>query len=202
MTSLGAAAPELDVDDRRALVEIATEAVRARLESRRFRLDHDDLTPVLAAPGATFVTLRQGEHLLGCIGSMEPISPLAEDTAHNAERAAFADPRMPALTPAQFEVMEVKVSVLSALERLAVQSPAELAATVVPGRDGLLLDSRHHRGTFLPSVWEQVPEVGDFLTMLWRKAGMHPFDWPPDLQVLRYRTLEFGDPGPRPPIRR
>ena len=199
---LGAIAPELGVDDRRALLDLAVTAVRARLEGQRLHIDHARLSPALAAPGASFVTLREGERLLGCIGTIQPTDPLADDVAHNAEQAAFADPRLPSLTPAEFAVMEVKVSVLSPLERLAVRSPAELAAVVVPGLDGLLLDSRRARGTFLPSVWEQLPAVDDFLDHLWRKAGLRPYAWPDDLQVLRYRTLEFGDPGPRPPIQR
>ncbi|MFN8039822.1 MAG: AmmeMemoRadiSam system protein A [Acidimicrobiales bacterium] len=198
----GVAAPDLGDDDRRALLDLAVTAIRARLEGQRLQIDHARLSPTLAAPGASFVTLREGDRLLGCIGTIQPTDPLADDVAHNAEQAAFADPRLPALTPTEFEVMEVKVSVLSPLERLAVRSPAELAAVVVPGADGLLLDSRRAHGTFLPSVWEQLPSVDDFLHHLWRKAGLRPFAWPDDLQVLRYRTLEFGDPGPRPPIQR
>ena len=197
-----AVAPELGADDRRSLLDLAVTAIRARLEGQRLVVDHARLSPALAAPGASFVTLRAGERLLGCIGTMQPADPLADDVAHNAEQAAFADPRLPSLTPDEFAVMEVKVSVLSPLERLAVHSPAELAAVVVPGVDGLLLDSRRARGTFLPSVWEQLPAVDDFLAHLWRKAGLRPFAWPDDLQVLRYRTLEFGDPGPRAPIQR
>ncbi len=199
---VGAVAPQLGDHDRRALLDLAVAAIRARLEGRRAVVDHALLSPALVAPGASFVTLREGERLLGCIGTIQPTDPLADDVAHNAQQAAFADPRLPSLTPAEFAVMEVKVSVLSPLEPLAVRSPGELAAAIVPGADGLLLDSRRARGTFLPSVWEQLREVDDFLAHLWRKAGLRPFDWPADLQVLRYRTLEFGDAGPRAPIER
>ena len=73
-----------------------------------------------------------------------------------------------------------------------MSSWADMAAQVRPGEDGLIIDDGHqHRGTFLPSVWEQLPEVADFLGQLWLKAGLRPGDWPPDLRVARYRTEEF-----------
>lgn len=200
MSGVGVAASDVSATDQRVLLDVAVEAVRARLESRPARAVPGG-SPALDEPGASFVTLRQGEALLGCIGTIEAVEPLVVDVAHNAERAAFADPRLPAVTPAQFEVMDVKVSVLSPLEELAVHDARQLAAVVVPGVDGLLLDSRRHRGTFLPSVWEQLPTVDEFLSHLWHKAGLRPYAWPDDLRVLRYRTTEFGDPGPRAPIR-
>lgn len=195
---------QLDTEAQRLLLDIAVEAVRTRLEGRAAptgRTADDSPIPVeLARPGASFVTLRDGRRLLGCVGSMAPIRPLATDVAANAVSAAFADPRMPALTPAEFETMEVKISVLSPLVPMPVHSLDELRARVVPGKDGLLIQSGSRRGTFLPSVWEQVPSVDEFLSMLWLKAGLPPGTWPADLVVERYRTFEFGDPGPRPAI--
>jgi AmmeMemoRadiSam system protein A len=192
---------EVSEIDQRVLLNVAVEAVRAPFEGRPAHPVQGG-SPALDQPCASFVTLREGPALLGCIGTIEPVEPLVADVAHNAARAAFADPRLPAVTPAQFAVMEVKVSVLSPLEELMVTDPGELAAVVVPGVDGLLLESHRHRGTFLPSVWEQLPSVDEFLTHLWRKAGLRPHTWPDDLRVLRYRTSEFADAGPRPAIHR
>lgn len=193
------ASTELSERDQRLLLGIAEEAIRADLEGRPARRP-TDLPAHLEEPGASFVTLRDGEALLGCIGSMAPYRPLATDVAENARAAAFADPRLPPLRPDQFPTMELKVSVLSPLERLAVHSIEQLRGVVRPGCDGLLLSTRGHRGTFLPSVWDQVGSVEEFLSLLWRKAGLAPFVWPPDLVVERYTTIEFGDAGPRPPI--
>lgn len=192
----------LTTGEREALVAVSEEAVRARLEHRDPDPPPDAAlrSANLLRPGASFVTLRRGADLLGCIGTIEPVRPLVDDVAHNAAAAAFADPRLPAVTPADFEVMSIKVSVLGPLTRLDVADRAELTAAVRPGVDGLLVAARRHRGTFLPSVWEQVPDRHDFLDLLWRKAGLPAHTWPDDLVVWRYRTLEFGAEGPRRPV--
>ena len=88
--------------------------------------------------------------------------------------------------------MTVKVSVLGPLEQLAVQSFEQTEANVRRG-DGILVTHRRSRATFLPSVWEQVPDREAFLTMLWQKAGLRPREWPRALVVFRYDTIEFGD---------
>jgi AmmeMemoRadiSam system protein A len=181
------------------LLDAAIEAVRTTLATGR-RVDPPlaGLPDAAIADGASFVTLRRGERLLGCIGTIEPVRPLVVDIAHNAIAAAFDDPRLPPLTRDDFMRMSLKVSVLSPLEPLAVDDLADLRARVSPGVDGLLVAAGHHRGTFLPSVWDQVPDADAFLEALWRKAGWAPGRWPADLAVWRYRTDEFGDEGPRP----
>jgi len=196
-----AAEDHLDATERRVLLEVAVEAVRAQLE-RRAPVPATHRTPALASPGASFVTLRDGARLLGCIGTITPSRPLLDDVADNAVGAAFRDPRLPALTADEFARMSVHISVLTPLEPLAVDSLAELRAAVRPGADGLLIETGSHRGTFLPSVWEQLPDVDDFLVHLWRKAGLRPGSWPRGLRVSRYGSVEWGDDGTRPPIRR
>ncbi|RMH77473.1 MAG: AmmeMemoRadiSam system protein A [Actinomyces sp.] len=183
------------------LPEVAAEAIRARFEQRPLRLP-PDLPAEVRQPGAAFVTLTDGDRLLGCIGSLEPVRPLVDDVAHNAVQAAFADPRMPPLTPDEFARMTIEVSVLSPLEPLPVGSFAELARVVRPGVDGLVVAAAGRRGTFLPSVWEQLPTVEEFLRGLWLKAGLRPGWWPPDTRVWRYTTSVVADPGPRSRPRR
>ena len=116
---------------------------------------------------------------------------------HHAVAAAFADPRMPPITEAEYRMMSVKVSVISPLRPLPVRSPQELIATIEPSRDGLLVESHFGHATFLPSVWEKLPDTGPFLDALWRKAGWRPGTWPPGLRVARYRAIEITDHGPR-----
>jgi AmmeMemoRadiSam system protein B/AmmeMemoRadiSam system protein A len=192
---------DLTADDEDQILEVAVEAIRARLEGRALPPPDIDGPSRLRAPAATFVTLRDGRRLLGCIGSIEARRALLDDVADNAVGAAFRDPRMPALTPFEFGRMSVHVSVLTPPEPLPVASLIELREAVVPGVDGLLIEAGRRRGTFLPSVWQQVPEPSDFLAQLWRKAGLAPRAWPTRLQVWRYRAVEFGEEGPRAPIR-
>ena len=169
--------PELNPAERHLLIRLARESIRRGLEGEHgWAPSFDDLSTTLAQPRATFVTLRRQDVLLGCIGSIEPRRPLAHDVAANVEAAAFADPRLPALTVEDFRQMTVKVSVLGPLEQLTVQSFDQIEASVRRG-DGILVSYRRSRATFLPSVWEQVPDGDTFLTMLWQKAGLRPREW-------------------------
>jgi uncharacterized protein len=179
--------------EQKRLIEFAREAVQRGLHGdHAWTPTQAEVSPALARLGATFVTLRRGETLLGCIGSLEARRSLAEDVVGNAVAAAFADPRLPAVTVEDFPVMAVKVSVLGPLEPLGVAS-FDQTRSVVHAGDGVLLTHRRHRATFLPSVWEQVPDTDTFLAMLWQKAGLRPREWPRTLEVARYQTLEFGD---------
>jgi AmmeMemoRadiSam system protein A len=149
-------------------------------------------------PGATFVTLERNGDLLGCVGALEPAEPLYLDVVRHAVAAAFSDPRLPSVTVEDFTAMSIKVSCLGPLEPVDAAGLVELGGLVRAGVDGLLVQVRGRRGTLLPSVWRELPEVDDFLTVLWRKAGLLPGTWPFGLQVSRYRTVEFVGAGPRP----
>ena len=146
-----------------------------------------------AAPGAAFVTLRRDGQLLGCIGSMTPTRPLADDVAAHAYDAAFRDPRLPAVTRQDLDRMVVEISVLGPLEPIDVHSREELLAALRPGVDGVLVTSRQGRATFLPAVWHQVADGEEFLDLLWRKAGLARGSWPTDLRAERYQVTEFDD---------
>lgn len=188
----------LGPDDTRRLLDAALDAIEQVLVTGAFTEPAvGDADGALAAPGASFVTLTRAGALLGCIGTLAAYRPLLVDVAHHAVAAAFSDPRLPAITPADFCAMDLEVSVLSPPEPLPVRDRAELTGVLEPGRDGLIVESRRGRATFLPSVWAQLPAGEDFLDALWRKAGWSPGDWPADLRVARYDTVKFGDPPPR-----
>jgi AmmeMemoRadiSam system protein A len=186
----------LDVDDGRTLLDVAVGAIAAEL----FGSDEVDLAGLpqaLRAPGASFVTLERSDSLLGCIGTIEPVRPLADDVAVNARQSAFADPRMPAVNPGDFEVMSLKISVLSALDEMPARSFDEVVGWLRPGVDGVLLDAGGRRATFLPSVWEKLPDGRSFLRQLLLKAGLDGRGWPRHTRGWRYTTDELIDPGPR-----
>ena len=143
---------------------------------------------------ASFVTLTEDEgRLRGCIGSLEAYRPLAEDVNRNAWAAAFRDPRFPPLEADEFAGLEIHVSVLSEPETLAFDSEQDLLARMRPGIDGLILADGAARGTFLPSVWESLPEPAQFLAHLKLKAGLPADYWSDSLRVWRYTTLAFGE---------
>jgi uncharacterized protein len=162
----------------------------------------DGLPVAVRTPAACFVTLECAEQLLGCIGTLAPRGPLAREVARQARAAAFADPRFPPIGPCDFTAMTITVSVLSPVEVLPVRTPIELACVLRPRVDGVVLDAGAHRATLLPSVWRHLKTTDEFLSALWRKAGLRPGAWPLGLRLSRYTAAELrGDP-PRAPIAR
>ncbi len=144
--------------------------------------------PALTAR-ACFVTLTtSAEGLRGCRGSLEPRRALALDVWHNAQASALADPRFPPLQAAELAELSIEIAVLGPLESVRASSEAELHARLVPLRDGVVLRWRTHRATFLPKVWEHLPEPQDFLAALRQKAGLPPDFWSPELVIERYAT--------------
>ena len=141
---------------------------------------------------ASFVTLRLGETLRGCMGTSHPVQALVEDVAHNAYSAAFLDPRFSPLTAEELPRLAIHISVLSPLERLSCPSEGDLLAVVRPGLDGLLLREGSRRGTLLPSVWETLAEPHVFLRELKTKAGFRADYWSENIEVFRYTTESFS----------
>jgi hypothetical protein len=188
----------IDTEAQQILINTAIDVIDGHLEgSREVGIVTDGLPGSVVRHAASFVTLERGDRLLGCTGTMLPMRPLVEDVAVHARTSAFADPRLPPITRADWHAMSVKISVLGPLERMDVASVGELAESLNPGSDGLLIEGAGRRATFLPSVWEKLPKTEDFLAFLWRKAGLAPGEWPSDMTVEKYTTVEFGDPGPR-----
>lgn len=181
--------------------DVAIEAIERALRDGSRALPPIEALPAkLHERGASFVTLERDYHLLGCVGTLEPRQPLGVDIAEYALAAAFDDPRMPAVQPADFPEMTVKVSVLSKSEPISVSSIEQLRAAVRRDIDGVTVVSRGRRATLLPSVWAKVESIDEFLDALWLKAGMRPRTWNGDVQVFRYTTVEHTDPGPRAPV--
>jgi AmmeMemoRadiSam system protein A len=152
----------------------------------------------LEHPGASFVTLTKGGDLRGCIGSLEAHRPLAEDVRANAVAAAFRDPRFMPLSREEFGDIRVEVSLLSPTEPLAAGSEAEALAALRPGVDGVVFEYAHHRSTFLPQVWEQLPQPAEFLAHLKRKAGLPQDFWAADVRLSRYTVSKWKEQGGRP----
>ncbi|RMH17860.1 MAG: AmmeMemoRadiSam system protein A [Acidobacteria bacterium] len=183
----------------RMLVETARQAIAHQLLGTPPPVAGE---PWLLAPGAVFVTLRRGGALRGCIGSLEAYRPLFEDLRANALAAAFHDPRFPSLRADELEDLEIEVSLLSPPEPLRFSSEEEALAQLRPGRDGVVLSYRGHRGTFLPQVWKQLPEPRRFLARLKEKAGLPADFWDPEIALARYAVDTWcsssGDGEPRP----
>jgi MEMO1 family protein len=151
--------------------------------------------PVLRCLCATFVTLRRDGELRGCIGTLSAQRELADDVRRHALAAAFRDPRFEPLRVEEFAQLEIEVSLLDAARPLAAGSEAEVHAALRPGVDGVLLEWRGRSATFLPQVWEQLPQPGEFMAALKHKAGLPADFWAEDLRLSCYRVRKYVQAG-------
>jgi AmmeMemoRadiSam system protein A len=149
----------------------------------------------LEEPGASFVTLSRRGELRGCVGSLIAERPLRVDVERNAVGAAFRDPRFAPLSRGEYPEIEVEVSLLSPLEPIVFESEPHAVAQLRPGVDGVLLEHGGWRGTFLPQVWEQLPESADFLAHLKAKAGLPVGFWAAELKLSRYTVRKWRESG-------
>ncbi len=163
------------------------------------KVSPNDVGPELSAPGACFVTLKKAGQLRGCIGSIMAHAPLATDLCENAFKAAFRDPRFAGLRRDEInDDLELSISVLSPPAPFAFDSEDDLIAKLTPFEDGIILSDGHHRGLFLPQVWDQLPDPKDFLAHLKRKAGLPIDHWSPDMRAKRFITRGISSRDVRP----
>ena len=174
----------------RLLTALARAAIAREFDEPAAALPHPDW---LDAPGATFVTLTLGGRLRGCIGSLAAQRPLGEDVQYNARAAAFRDPRFPPLPAAELDKVRVEVSVLTPATPMAFIDEADALRQLRPGNDGVILEYDGHRATFLPQVWEQLPEPRQFMAHLKQKAGLSSDFWAGEVRLFRYGVEKFKE---------
>ncbi len=178
---------------RATLLRLAYDAIQYGLENDHAPdVNPDDYEESLNEIRACFVTLHFNGKLRGCIGSLEARRPLIKDVAHNAFGAAFQDPRFTPLIAQELSKITIELSILTPPVEMSFISEADLLKQIRPGIDGLIIKDTGKRGTFLPSVWEQLPEKAEFLRHLKLKAGLSPRHWSDTLQMSRYETESFG----------
>lgn len=150
--------------------------------------------PLLRQACGCFVTLKRSGRLRGCIGNLEPAGPLAEAVAHNAVSAALHDYRFQPLTAEELDKIHIDVSVLTSAVPLEYRDAADLLTKLCPGRDGVILQMGDRRATFLPQVWEQLPNPEHFLEHLCLKAGLEKTAWRTNHpQIFVYQAVSFAE---------
>jgi hypothetical protein len=187
---------DMNERERLQLLLLARESIRGRL------LDAHEPAPTREEfpddnfwqNQGVFVTLTEHGELRGCIGTIMPVSPLVEAVASNALAAAFSDPRFEPVEEAEFGDLCIEISLLSVPAELAFSSLADLQSRLAATRPGVILKRGAHQATFLPQVWEQLPNVHGFLEALCHKAGLHTESLSqPGLSVFTYTVLAFSE---------
>ena len=175
------------------LLDIAEQAIVDGLRTRRPTVPTPAGLPAeLRRAVGAFVTLNVHGQLNGCIGSIETDEAVAVSVARHAWSAAFDDPRLPALRWADYDHVDIEISLLSPLAPIVASSRGELLDVLEPGVDGLLIVAGARRAVFLPSVWEQLPSAETFLAHLFLKAGLDPAVWPDGLRAFAFTAEKFG----------
>lgn len=179
---------------RATLIEVARRSIeQGLLTGQPLAVIPSEYHRDLKAIRASFVTLNMHGRLRGCIGHLEAVQPLVVDVAENAFAAAFRDPRFAPLKEREWPEVDIHLSILTSPEPMHFVDEADLIRQIRPGEDGLILQDGPNRGTFLPSVWESLPDPVDFLIHLKYKAGLAANHWSTRLEVYRYRTESFGE---------
>lgn len=179
------------------MIQLAKAAIIHRLlpEEEKAGPDLSDPPPLwLKEKRGVFVTLQKNGALRGCIGTLEPEKTLLENVQENACHAAFEDTRFSPVTLEELEDIQIEVSLLSVPEKLDYSDAQDLLARVVPFQDGVIVQKGYHRATFLPQVWEQLPDPESFLTQLCLKARLDAHAWQAgDLTVFTYQVQSFTE---------
>lgn len=179
-----------DAEKGRILLALARNAIAQRFGLPTQPVNEPDW---LNEPGASFVTLTQQGNLRGCIGSLQAYCPLGQDVSQNALAAAFHDPRFPPLDEMELAATRVEVSLLSPQQPLQFNDEADSLAQLHPGVDGVVFECGAYRSTFLPRVWEQLPQPRQFMAHLKRKAGLPENFWSPQVKLYRYTVEKWKE---------
>jgi AmmeMemoRadiSam system protein A len=187
---------KLTLEEQKTLLHLAREAMECGVRGEALPpLDTSSLSPSLLEEGASFVTLTIRGQLRGCIGSLEPYQSLAQDVREHAIAAAVQDPRFPPVKEHELNGIQIEVSRLTRPVPLQYTDMEDLLSKLCPHVDGVVLrDGPFRRATFLPQVWEKIPDRSDFLSNLCYKMGVDPELWQrKHLEVLTYHVEEFHE---------
>lgn len=186
----------LNRQEKETLLKIARKTVGEAVEGRTYEVDESTLSEKLKEKKAAFVTLNKNKRLRGCIGHLQPIMKLYMSVQENALNAAFEDPRFESLRKDEAEEIKIEISVLTAPKRLNHEGPDDLLAKLIPKVDGLIIKKGLRQSTYLPVVWEQLPDKEEFLANLCLKGGNPADSWKdPETEIYTYQAQEFHETG-------
>lgn len=186
---------KLTQNEQKRLLIIARQALENAVRGEPLaEIDLEKLPLALQKPGASFVTLTIQGRLRGCIGALDAYQPLAHDVQEHAAAAALQDFRFPSVQPAELPHIRIEVSALTPRIPLDYDGPQDLVAKLRPKVDGVILQDGKKKATFLPQVWEKLPDPEEFLSHLCMKMGAPEDLWrKKPLNVYIYQVQEFHE---------
>jgi len=181
--------------DKKKLLEIAREAINHAVVGEQLKkIKLQEQSQLLKAPGASFVTLTIRGKLRGCIGALEAYQALILDVQEHAAAAAMEDYRFPVVREEELQLINIEISRLTPVQPMDYSTPEDLISKLRVNMDGVLINASGRRATFLPQVWEKVPDPKQFLSQLCMKMGAQPNLWREEhLQVYTYQVEKFKE---------
>lgn len=185
----------LTIEHRHFLLSLARDTIQKYLaHGTVYKVETSALPEEFLEDGAVFVTLTKAGNLRGCIGSLQAFQPLYQDVQERAIQAATEDQRFPPVKASELPAITIEISILSAPQPLEYDNPADLPTKLRPGIDGVILQDGMRRATFLPQVWQQLPQPEEFLAHLCNKMGAPANLWKTKfLDVQIYQVEEFKE---------
>ncbi len=186
---------QINEEDRKSLLKLSRQTLEEYLQNKSVKtIDEDKLSKALRESSGCFVTLKINNELRGCIGNLDANRKLYQCVIENSINAAVHDPRFPPVNTNELDKISIEVSVLTSPRQITPSSPKELLSTLIPLKHGIILKNGFRQATFLPQVWEQLPDKEEFLSHLCRKGGMPPLCWKdPNTQVFLYNDMAFSE---------
>lgn len=180
-------------EQKEKLLKLAKYTIASKLEVEETEIKETEFTdPIFQEKRGVFVTLHIQGQLRGCIGNIDPIYPLYEAVQRNAHEAAFGDPRFAPLTYDEYQNLDIEISVLTVPKKLEFSSADDLLIKLSPGKHGIVLECGMYKSTFLPQVWDDLPDKEQFLSHLCVKAGVEPNTWRKgECDVYTYEVEKF-----------
>jgi AmmeMemoRadiSam system protein B/AmmeMemoRadiSam system protein A len=185
----------LNEEQGQILVKLARQTIEERLGRRSIKVDPDSMTDsVFKEKRGTFVTLTINKQLRGCIGNLDSTDSIVGGIERNAINAAFRDPRFPPLKADELDRVDIEVSILTEPQHLEYRDSKDLLSKLRVNVDGVILRKGSASATFLPQVWEQLPQPEKFLSHLCTKAGLSADTWRKgNLDILTYQVQYFEE---------
>lgn len=178
-------------DDKSMLLNLARATIEANLDGDTKIQTPPNVSVALKEKRGCFVTLHKNGALRGCIGTIEPLKPLASCVQENAINAAFRDPRFAPLEQKELSTIDIEVSVLTVPRKIAFENGEDLKRKLKPGIHGVILSQGWQSATFLPQVWDQLPEIEVFLEHLCEKGGMKRSCWQSPETIVKVYEVEY-----------
>ncbi|WP_163835170.1 AmmeMemoRadiSam system protein A [Spartinivicinus ruber] len=185
---------KIDQEDQQTLLKLARQVITAGCKKQSLpKVNPDEYSTTLQAERSAFVTLTKQQFLRGCIGSLSATRPLVLEVHHNAYASAFEDYRFPNMESSELDKIKIEISILSPHQPISFIDEQSLINQLKPFQDGVILEYKQHRGTFLPQVWDKLTDPVDFFNQLKQKAGLPTDFWNNKVKCYKYQVFAFHE---------